>query len=281
MDRSGLDEYVVLPRTELQSIVTTAFDADFLKGTSYDIRVGKIIWRDEKEVSESDERFLLKPQGVAEVVSLERLTLPTNVIGFASVKTSLCDEGIMALNIGLIDPGYNGPLSTTLVNFSNREYNIQRGDIMLRLTFFRCESSPEPGSNPGDEQYLKKKRQKILNFSDTFLNLKPAIEKIASSVFWRYAGISGLLLGLVALLVTSTLTFLSRNVWAPTDIRTSVQSEVRAAKIDTLERQLDALKQQVAQLQKVTSAQPSQQLSIVPPPVTQSSPPSPINRRTP
>src|SRR5437016_3550796 len=151
MDRTGLDKYVVLPQSELQSIVTKEFDANFLKGTSYDVRVGKIIWRDEKEVSESDSRFLLKPQGVAEVVSLERLTLPTNVVGFASVKTALCDEGIMALNIGLVDPGYTGPLSTTLVNFSNRPYNIQRGDVMLRLTFFRCESST-PGRQSTDEQ---------------------------------------------------------------------------------------------------------------------------------
>ena len=58
MDRTGLDKYVVLPQSELQSIVTNEFDANLLKGTSYDVRVGKIIWRDEKEVSESDSRFL-------------------------------------------------------------------------------------------------------------------------------------------------------------------------------------------------------------------------------
>lgn len=279
MDRSGLEKYVVLPPVELQAIVTTSFDPGSVKGTSYDIRVGKIIWRDEKKVSESDERFLLMPQGVAELVSLERLTLPENVVGFASVKTALCDEGIMALNIGLIDPGYKGPLSTTVVNFGNREYNIERDDVMLRLTFFRCESS-KAVSNLDNDKYLKRKRQKILNFSDTFLNLKPAIEKIASGVFWKYAGISGFFLACFALLVTSGLTFLSRNVWAPGDIKSSVQSEVRASKVDTLEKQIDSLRQQVTQLQKTISALPAPVPSPQVPVVTRTSPQRPI-RRTP
>jgi deoxycytidine triphosphate deaminase len=279
MDRPGLDKYVVLPPSELQSIITTEFDASLIKGTSYDVRVGMIIWRDESEVLESDSRFLLKPQGVAEVVSLERLTLPTNVVGFASVKTALCDEGIMALNIGLVDPGYGGPLSTTLVNFSNRPYNIQQGDVMLRLTFFRCETSTARNQLT-DEQYLKTKRQKILNFSDTFLNLKPAIEKIASDVFWRYAGIAGFLLALFAILVSSTLTFLSRNVWSPVDIKASVLSEVRAAKIDALEKQVETLRQQLSQLQKASVVPPSQP-APVPTTTSSSKSSSPPQRRTP
>jgi deoxycytidine triphosphate deaminase len=276
-DRTDLGGYVVLPRSELGSIVTTEFDPQSSRGTSYDVRIGKIIWLDEKEVQESNSQFLLKPQGVAEVISLERLTLPTNVVGFVSVKTALCDEGVMALNIGLVDPGYEGPLSTTLVNFSNRPYNLQQGEVMLRLTFFRCESSAARASANAD-QYLKTKRQKILRFSDTFLNLKPAIQEISSGVFWRYAGIAGLLLALIAILVSSTLTFLSRNVWSPVDIRASVLSEVRSAKIDALEKQVDALKQQVSQMQKITAAPPQPAPTA---PTASSKQTSPLRRRTP
>src|ERR1041385_9038537 len=101
------------------------------RAISYDLTVGKIIATNGRKRNS----LILKPQGIVEVVSREMVKLPKNVVGYAMVKTSLCNEGILPLNIGIVDPGYEGPLSATLLNFGKKPFPLSRGKIFLRLTF--------------------------------------------------------------------------------------------------------------------------------------------------
>ena len=70
----------------------------------------------------------MPPQGIVQVVSSERVKVPSTITGLATVKTSLCNEGLLALNIGIIDPGYEGAISSFLLNFSSvpRISNVAR-----------------------------------------------------------------------------------------------------------------------------------------------------------
>ena len=120
-----------------KNLVENPIDEHF-RAASYDLSVGKIISVEGKEVSE----FRLKPPGIVEIISHEKVKLPKDVVGYAMVKTSLCNEGILALNIGVVDPGYQGYLSTTLLNFGNKEFLLNINDVFLRLTFLECYSSP-------------------------------------------------------------------------------------------------------------------------------------------
>jgi Deoxycytidine deaminase len=101
------------------------------KNASYDLRVDKIITPDGKE----QDTYSIKPNCMVVVVSQESVTVPENVIGFAYVKTSLSQKGIMANNIGIIDPQYSGPLSSVLINFGKEEYELSKDDPFLRITF--------------------------------------------------------------------------------------------------------------------------------------------------
>jgi deoxycytidine triphosphate deaminase len=223
------DQLGVLGPDEIKTLITESFSQSSVLGTSYDARIGTIIAREKDAVVEKSDHFVLQPQGVAEVISLETLNVPLNVVGFASVKTSLCDDGIMALNIGLLDPGWNGKVSTTLVNFSNRPFLLAKDKPMLRLTFFHCQSVAKRSDLERKEgDYLNTKRQKILGFSDSFLNLGSAIEKATSPVFWRYAGIAGALLASFAFLVNLGLAFAGRNFWSTADVKATVSADVKA-----------------------------------------------------
>jgi len=160
------------------------------RAASYDLRVGTILARGSLEVMRATE-YELPPQGMVEVISLEKLTLPPNVLGYATVKTRLSDRCVLALGIGLIDPGYDSYISSTLVNFGTQPLRLERGDVFLRVTFHEYEPVAEDIEETHTEfqDYLQDKREKVLTrFSRTFLNLdqttNDALKLILKKVVW-------------------------------------------------------------------------------------------------
>jgi deoxycytidine triphosphate deaminase len=59
--------------------------ADMYQAASYNLRVGRIILPGGQE----EEAYQVQPLGMVKVVSWERLELPKNVLGYATVKTGL------------------------------------------------------------------------------------------------------------------------------------------------------------------------------------------------
>jgi deoxycytidine triphosphate deaminase len=105
---------MVLNHEEIKQkgIIDSPVEKEFGDG-SYNLTVEKVV--DMNNVV--GDSFTLKPQGMAYVVFKEKLNVPPDVIGFTHVKTTLTKLRIMATNIGIIDPNYNGYISTLLINF--------------------------------------------------------------------------------------------------------------------------------------------------------------------
>jgi deoxycytidine triphosphate deaminase len=145
----------------VENTLTSSFRA-----TSYDLRAGTIIKPGGEEVTE----YLIPPQGIVEIVSSESIKLPSSVSGFATVKTGLSTNGLLALNIGIIDPLYEGKISSFLVNFSKVSFLISKDDIFLRSYFFKTKESEFASKlAPPDSAYIKEKKNKIAGrFGDTF-----------------------------------------------------------------------------------------------------------------
>jgi hypothetical protein len=91
--------------------------------------------------------------------------------------------------MGLIDPGYEGPLSTTLVNFSSQEFTITIGSPFLRLCFNPI-INPDSNSSPTRQRYndylVSKKRKATQYFGDYFLNPDQFLESIADKTYKKY-----------------------------------------------------------------------------------------------
>jgi deoxycytidine triphosphate deaminase/cell division protein FtsB len=164
-------------------LVNNAINGGF-RGASYDLHIGKIIDPDGGE----RDTYELPAQGIVAVVSRETVNIPKNVAGFATVKTSLCDQGILAINIGIIDPLYSSSLSSFLVNFGKNSHVLAAGQVFLRLTFF--EFAPDDKSTPfirSTEDYVREKKRTILqHFSATFLNLDVTTNDALDKAYDRY-----------------------------------------------------------------------------------------------
>jgi deoxycytidine triphosphate deaminase len=132
-------------------------DANCYRAASYDIRIGVVLKPDGSRTSS----YPMPPQGIAEVVSLEKVQIPPDIVGFAVVKTSLCNEGILPLNIGIIDPGYHGHLSSFLVNFGKNERTLRTGEVFLRLTFQSLDNKTSvQTTGQASEIYIAEKMKK-------------------------------------------------------------------------------------------------------------------------
>tara|TARA_B100000408_G_scaffold92366_1_gene70988 strand:- start:956 stop:1429 length:474 start_codon:yes stop_codon:yes gene_type:complete len=108
---------------------------------------------------------------------------------------------MLALNIGIIDPGYQGPMSSFLVNFSKNNFLIEAGDVFLRCQFFNL--SQVEDSSLGDpisyRTYLQEKKQKVAGrFGDTFLNVEDIVSSAAKGLVFRGLGF----VATVALIIT-------------------------------------------------------------------------------
>jgi deoxycytidine triphosphate deaminase len=182
---------MILNHEEIKSrkIIDEPIEDEFGNG-SYNLTVEKVIDMNNK----INDSCTLKPQGMIYVVFKEKLKVPENVIGFAHVKTTLTKLGIMATNIGIIDPNYNGYISTLLINFGKCEHFISKGDAALRVTFANMNT---PNLKKGIKQnnlehasYLKVIQKNISNLDDKFLNLSSVKKEVATDIFKVLLGLA-------------------------------------------------------------------------------------------
>jgi deoxycytidine triphosphate deaminase/cell division protein FtsB len=202
---------------------------------SYDLQVGKIIDHSGKVV----ESVEVPAQGMVRVISRERLILPSDTVANATVKTSLCDDGVLAINIGVVDPGYEGLISSTLINFGKSAFPVRTGDVFLRVTFHQItpvKATVKKSGQP-DDQYLRDKIKIVLRiFSATFLNVEQTATEAAKKVVGGFWAKSLVLVSAFALIFTAG-TSLATTYNAMTATRSYIQADNERSKSDLKERQ--------------------------------------------
>jgi deoxycytidine triphosphate deaminase len=168
-----------------RSMRTHVVDSDeaSVRPASYDLRVGKVII----EGKEFEGSVNIRPQQMFIIVSQESVEMPVDHVAYAMPKTSLCNEGILALNTGIVDPGYRGKLSTTAINFERNTYVLHTGTPFLRLVLHPLETPS--GAKTSQEtrpviegEYLKRRKEDSVRYPKTFLDLPGQAERFVRTV---------------------------------------------------------------------------------------------------
>ena len=175
-----------------------------VRDSTYDATVGEII---HKGKTHDGLTYVLPARGMAWVVSNEKFVLPSTITGLATLRTTWTHNGILALNVGIIDPGWNGHLATALVNFSNTNFEIERGEAFLRVLFLEHNATDARTITRERKEYLAQIRDKSAKIPSTFLDLKSLADQMlkriyGSSVFANLLTRFGLVLAFVAVVVT-------------------------------------------------------------------------------
>ncbi len=188
--------------TELDSSKFFSRGTPTAQGSSFDLSIGKIY---DKTGAEVKGPFTLKPGHMVQVVSAEVFALSNKITGHVTYKTGLTRMGIWALTVGIVDPGWDGPIATTLLNFSKVEHTIHVGDKFLRVSLF--EHDPVPLTtirhSPPLDDYLKDVQCLAASrFPSTFLNSDQIAEDAGKAVMNRIRTEALTWLGITAILFT-------------------------------------------------------------------------------
>ncbi len=241
-----------------RKIIKDEIDKNYT-GVSYDLSVHRII----NTLGEDVETFDLEPQGIVLVISRERVTLPKDIVGYALIKTRLCNRGILALNTGVIDPEYDGLISTMLLNFSKNNFLVSKGNQFLRLTFHHCNPSSKSYKPPAqsDEKYILSKKERLLLFDKTFLNLNASLRKETDRIFVRYAAygvaVSAIVLALYPFILTfsleRTLNYSNRSDQATQELLQVINElkDINDAQKSLFESRIGVLEERIEQLESI------------------------------
>jgi hypothetical protein len=123
------------------------------------------------------------------VLSREEFKMPSTVTGLATLKTAFTKDGILALNVGIIDPMFTGPISTALINFSDRPRQIRIGSKFFRLIFFEHDDVTEfyaEDESVNSQDYIRELKEKsYADFAPSFLNIPSFDDKYYTDKFWN------------------------------------------------------------------------------------------------
>lgn len=199
--------------------------------TTYDATVGCII-QEGREINETN--FKLPPRGIVWVISAETFDVPDDATGLATLRTTWTHDGLLALNVGIVDPGWRGQLAAAVVNFSQDSFMISKGDGFLRVVFHGHSASGAQRVTKTEEQYKREILSKSTKFSSTFLHMDKLVSEVSDKVFTlprvaQYLAFFGFIVALLAIFVP-----ISLSAWT--------DWYVGSARIEMLEKEIDSLK---------------------------------------
>jgi dCTP deaminase len=140
------------------------YDAGLMQPSSLDVRVDRLfrvfrnsrypyidVKREQEELTElvevdADEAFILHPGEFVLGSTLERVTLPDDLVARLEGKSSLGRLGLLIHSTaGFIDPGFDGHVTLELSNVANLPITIYPGMKIGQLSFMQL---AEPAERP-------------------------------------------------------------------------------------------------------------------------------------
>lgn len=174
-----------------QTLLSNA-DANNLRGASYYLRIHSIIPAGEetKSYDPSKPRTIhtLEPGGMAWVISEEQFHIDkTTVTALVTLRSSFTKKGLLALDVGLVDANFFGPIGSLVINFSKKPIRLDAKEEFFRVLFF--EHAKAEGKQIPEvikythETYAKKILADMVGgFSSTFLQTAEMEERIVKSL---------------------------------------------------------------------------------------------------
>lgn len=244
--------------------------ADYSKISSVDITIGEVLYKDKDGNITKGIGTTLKPQESLVIISNEIINVPSDHVAYVFLKNRLSQKGLLALNTGIIDAGYVGPISTVIINFSNVDAVIPSGRTkeekeFFRVVFHKLDSTTISStlqqsqqavnySNQDYEAYKNKKINDLKNLPKTFLEPMFLQKKIQDELYSKLSEFSMVRLGLIiaALGLCFTILPMVRDWifnWQYDVKDTIITLKENKLKIESIEKDVDKLKEQIHTLE--------------------------------
>lgn len=161
-----------------QALLANA-DPKNIRGGCYYLRIHSIIPTGEEaktyDPSKPTTFYTLEPGGLAWVISEEKFQIEdARVTALVTLRSGFTKQGMLALDVGLVDANFFGPIGSLVINFSKKPIRLKAGDEFFRVLFFQHDEAKD-GQIPKVTRFTHSEYvEKILTdmvggFSGTFL----------------------------------------------------------------------------------------------------------------
>lgn len=159
-----------------------------IRGGCYYLRIHSIIPAGEDTKTYDPQKpktiHTLEPGGLAWVISQEKFQITEpSVTALVTLRSGFTKRGMLALDVGLVDANFFGPIGSLVINFSRKPIRLDAGEAFFRVLFFNHEEAEEGQIPPKQEFDHESYARKILadmvgDFSNTFLQTAEMEERI-------------------------------------------------------------------------------------------------------
>ena len=193
------------------------------------------------------------------IVTKEKVNVPNDLCATYGQLNRLSNQGLMILNTSIVEPGYKGPLSCVLVNFSSQRHALSQDESVAKLNFHKLSgapSKPYPTSYDHNE-YEKNAAKSATKLPKSLLDItgieERITEKVGSTVRSRII-LSGIIIAFL-LLWSQLEGFFSGWIYQKTGImttKTQVELLLKQQQLDNqkenqqLREKIDGLEKRIA-----------------------------------
>lgn len=249
--------------------------------SSFDVEVREIIYKDDNDViNRKPSLDNLKPQNSAYLISKQYIRVPEGYIAYVFLKNRMSQRGLLALNTGIIDQNYYGPVSTLILNLSNRTTEIPNRMYPTDLSFFRIVFHKVDKASEGDapkfsekkyeyNEYINARIKEFEYLPKTFLNAHEIEERVKKEVTEKAKefSINRLLCGVAVVGLLLSILPIGRDVfftWAFDLKEISALSTENKYKTNSLVSEIERLKTDIAELKRNKDLISAYQTSVEP-----------------
>jgi deoxycytidine triphosphate deaminase len=127
-------------------MIENALDGNIF-ACSYEFRPGVIVptgsdspdegSRDWTGPTTAGDLYPVKPGELVWVRTIEKVSMPTDICASWWQTNRLSRQGLMLVNMSMVEPGYQGPLACLFVNFGKRPVILEPDTVIAKLVFNR------------------------------------------------------------------------------------------------------------------------------------------------
>ena len=137
----------IISRIKKDNLVENADLAQCVGPASYELRVGSYHdWHAGTRVDlQKGEAIAVAPNGFLLVGTVERVTLPDDILGMMYLRSTYARRGFLSWFQGIVDPGYNGNLTVVLHNLTGDLVPLYGEERICHLVFEQLSEAVDQG----------------------------------------------------------------------------------------------------------------------------------------
>ena len=134
--------------------------------------------------SKAKKCFVLEPADTMIIITKEILNMPEDLCATYGQLNRLANRGLMILNTSVVEPGYSGPLSCVLVNFSSQRLALIHGESIAKLNFHTLQGKPDSlfSGKFDHEAYEQLASQNAINLPKSLLDISGVEDRVTQKV---------------------------------------------------------------------------------------------------